>query len=569
MKDVDVNLLPALLKRESGYSTSFKERHISLVSSYGALYPNACVKLRTAEATNIQFSPCGAYVLGINSSGHSIAIWDVDSFLGGLWPPARTTTGGSCVHHNLSNSAAGSSSANAAHPALNTEPENTGGASYSQRPGPRTGVRNNDAVACADVARPQKPALTFSSSLFAHFTPVWKGQKRPLLGHHGHDRGGMHKLAPVEVGDAVSMIEEARSVLCTPAEPLDDAQLQQVWDRRSREQEAMIASWNESRKRLRRSRHSTDRVPTATSLPSVPSLPSILSMSALAPTRQPPVITAPSITPILNICGSSSESRPDEIFVETGSAAVVATVTAGHEKVNDTICLFTRDRRHVLLLAESQATSATGEQTAGASSSVIMVSLQSGQVVDRLQFKNERLVMQRNRSCVTWSLYYSTLVILCPKAQQVHIYQVSRDSLVHNRTLGLHLRHDDELSLANLASAEQQYRYRPNTSWDKQCRIRTSSSHVHALCCSFGVFRCALSHSQASCAGPQAHRISAHPPMETCFREVRQMHLPMQQPESAILQPVTGTIQTLDEARQATGAVMPGVLPTPLLVSTT
>ena len=87
--------------------------------------------------------------------------------------------------------------------------------------------------------------------------------------------------------------------------------------------------------------------------------------------------------------------------------------------------------------------------------------MRTGAVVDRVQFMNERLVLQRNRSCVSWSLRDDTLVVLCPSAQQVHVYHVSGDSLVHNRTLGAHLRHDDELVVSNLAAKEQRHRCSP------------------------------------------------------------------------------------------------------------
>lgn len=434
MMNQTVNLLPALLRRETGY-TAFRDSHSSLSAFYGALYPNACVKLRTAEANNIQFSPCGTYILGLNSSGHSISVWDIDSFLSALSPPERS--GPEQNVHPPSNSA-GDAGTDALHQRLETANE-----SDRSRVSPRqTGaVSARETCSTAEVPLPRKPALTFSNNLLANFNPVWQGKKGTLLGKHGRDQG-IRTLAPVEVGDG-SIMEEARSVLCTPAQPLDDAQLQQAWDRRGREQQAMIASWNQSRKRLRQSRSAALAIP-----------------SAPPPPSQPTVITAPCLRPALRIGGRPSENAPAEIILLPGSAALVATVTAGHEKLNDSICLFTRNRGHVLLLAESQPQTATDEG-ASASSSIIMVSLRTGAVVDRIQFMNERLVLQRNRSCVSWSLHDSTLVVLCPNSQQVHVYHVSAESLVHNRTLGAHLRHDDELVLLNLAAQEEQYRCGP------------------------------------------------------------------------------------------------------------
>ena len=438
VKSRTLNLLPALLRRETESVPSFQEH-----SFYGALHPNGCVKLRTAEATNIQFSPCGAYILGLNSNSHSVCVWDVEVFLSALSPaqpaPERSSEEPAC-----SNSLAGNAREHAPRPRETfnqTERSNVSPLSSAARATSAQG-----ACSSADVPLPRKPALTFSTNFLAQFNPIWKGDKSMRLGQTGRGRG-RHTLAPVEVPDDNSMMEDARSVLCTPAQPLDDAQLQQAWDRRGREQQEMIASWNQSRKRLRRSRHAAAIATTTTPITSRP--------SNTPPTSQPIVVTAPCRRPALQICGCPAGSAPEEVIILPGSAALVATVTAGHEKLNDSICLFTSNRRHVLLLAESRSHSTAGDAAASTSSSIIMVSLRTGTVADRIEFTNERLVLQRNRSCVSWSLWGNTLVVLCPNSQQVHVYHVSDNSLVHNRTLGEHLCHDDDLVFLNLATREQ------------------------------------------------------------------------------------------------------------------
>jgi De-etiolated protein 1 Det1 len=456
---VSTNLLPTLLRREVGWKVSAQSRDDS-IQFYGCLFPDASAKLRTANATSVHFSPCGNYVLGIKGHGHTVSIWTVDSFMSNIVQYADKSSQHQCVP---ASSAAGPSRA-ASQPQI---PDI--GTTPSSRPSPQgASQRRSDAPpvsGSAGVARNYSyamlaatPGLAFAESLKRDTTPASSWRQIHVLGkRHFGPWDGADGVAtsqsgafppPVEEAGA-SIIEEARRVLCLPPLSADDTQLRQLWERRGREQQAMIASWNQSRKRLRQSRI----LPISKN--------SFVSLREEPP--QPKVVTAPCRRPVLKVCSSDA---PEGVF-SPGEPGVVAYVTAGDEKLSDSTCLFTEGCSHVLLLTESQPHPASGDpatSTSTASScsrtSIVMVCMRSGTVVDRIQFTDERLVLRANRSCVSWSLCGNTLIVLAPRAQRVHIYHVLGNSLLHNRTLHKHVRHDDELVISNLHAEEEQYRCR-------------------------------------------------------------------------------------------------------------
>lgn len=267
-----------------------------------------------------------------------------------------------------------------------------------------------------------------------------------------------------------AILEDARGLL-SPRSKHNDALLYEMWKQRSQEQQAMIASWEVEQGRRRRRQA---RITAAAAAEDNTFLPELKGPS------QVKVLRIPRVRECLNIAPRTSSTRRAKAASSSSAAGAPpggdhvpdltlarprfsSSVTSGGETLIDDVCLFTHDLKFVLLISETQPEQAARTPLpVCASTSILMVSLSDGTVVDRLQLQNERLILRTNRAGATWSLLHSTLVLLLPHKQQVHVLHCSSEgTLVHRRTVGRFLHHDDELVLSLFDSQEDLFQCAP------------------------------------------------------------------------------------------------------------
>lgn len=273
-----------------------------------------------------------------------------------------------------------------------------------------------------------------------------------------------------------AMLEDTRGLLSPRSKDNDDL-LYQMWKQRSQEQQAMIASWEEEQERRRRRQA---RIIAAAAAEANTFLPEPVNAT------QPKVLRAPRLHECLNIAPPAPSTSParaatasNSTTTNTRSTALAqgtrsqdvsltrprfsSSVTSGGETLVDDVCLFTQDRKFVLLISETQPehhARATAPTPPCASTSVLMISLTNGTVVDRIQLQNERLMLRTNRAGATWSLRENTLALLLPHQQQILVLHCSSEgALVHRRAIGRFLQHDDEWVLSMFDSQEELFWY--------------------------------------------------------------------------------------------------------------
>lgn len=445
-------MVQCLAQRETGWAqglTQLAQSH----RFYSFIVPNTSAKLVAAGATSLHFSPCGKHILGVTGNGHNVSLWDVDKFLG----ESKDESPGS--RRNEAAALRPDRGAQGGRLAMGT-------AAGNGRPlGPGTSSqqdRNGSPVTLA-AAFPIAPAIDFSATLRNSLSSA--ASNGSALGKRSRAAinrswSGTSYLSPVDV-PSESILEDARGLL-SPGSRHNDAMLYELWKQRSREQQAMIASWEEEqgRRRRRQARISAAAAAEENSFLPEPAKPS-----------QPTVTRAPRVRECLNMvpptrptrtghpAASPTPATPYGVRVPTLSLThprFSSSVTSGGETLIDDVCLFTHDLKYVLLISETQPEQAAGTPMAVcASTSILMISLLDGTVVDRVQLQNERLILRTNRAGATWSLLKSTLVVLLPHNQQIHIMHCSSEgALVHRRTIGRFLQHDDELILSTFDSQE-------------------------------------------------------------------------------------------------------------------
>ena len=243
--------------------------------------------------------------------------------------------------------------------------------------------------------------------------------------------------------------------------------LQIAWRKREREQRALIDEW-ERKRRERRRREGTQNSGRALALSNMArrqmsrdvSLPQALPAAAptSAPTAPSPGVPPPSMLPIRLDDGAEAATL-DAHF----SPRFTKMVAADGEVLHHDSCLFTPDCKAAILIAEpppqAPPADATGGDAAPAavSSTVLMVSLLDGSVVDSIRLEGEQLVRRRRLAApspAAWSMAGDTLVLLAQMRQELQVHRCTPTGFVHACTHGAHIRADDTWVVDQAQNAE-------------------------------------------------------------------------------------------------------------------
>lgn len=450
-----------LWQRETGWSQGLTQQ-AQAHRFYSFIVPDTSAKLAAAGATSLHFSPCGKHILGVTGNGHNVSLWDVDSFL----RESRDDSVGAQVSEPAETRPGHGAEVRAS--ALGT----AGGSGQSQGGEGNPNQANGSSSFAA--AFPISPAIDFSATLRNSLSSARSSGsalgKRPRASIERSWSGSAYRFPSPMDAPSEAILEDARGLL-SPRSKHDDALLYEMWKQRSQEQRAMIASWEEEQGRRRRRQA---RITAAAAAEDNTFLPEPERAS------QSKVLRIPRLRECLNITPRTPSKRRGLAASSTSAAGAPprsahvadlslarprfsSSVTSGGETLIDDVCLFTNDLKFVLLISETQPEHAARTPLpVCASTSILMVSLRDGTVVDRLQLQNERLILRTNRAGATWSLLQSTLVLLLPHKQQVHVLHCSSEgTLIHRRTIGRFLQHDDELVLSLFDSQEDLFRCAP------------------------------------------------------------------------------------------------------------
>lgn len=431
---------------------------------YSFIAPNTSAKLVAAGATSLHFTPCGKHILGVTGNGHNITLWDVDSFL--LAPRddiARDQHGRGAELRSHRGEREGRAGA-------------TDNATVQGRSADANRGNDHASVASIATAFPIAPTIDFSQALRNNLSSATSSGavlgKRPRATIDRSWSGNASRFpSPMDV-PSEAILEDARGLL-SPRSKHNDALLQQMWKQRTQEQQAMIASWEEEQGRRRRRQarmaaaaeeNSFLPEPGASTQPKSLRIPRLRECLYIAPTTPPNASkhsASASTSATAHTPASAVTQQNRSADVTLARPRFTSSIASGGETLIDDVCLFTHDRKFVLLISETQPEHhprAGAPTPPCASTSVLMISLAEGTVVDRIQLHNERLILRTNRAGATWSLRESTLVLLLPHQQQIRVLHCcSEGTLVHLRTIGRFLQHDDEWVLSMFDSQEEMF----------------------------------------------------------------------------------------------------------------
>jgi hypothetical protein len=441
---------------------------------YQVVVPDVSTRLQAPGTTSAHFTPDGRFLVGIHGSNSSVTVWSVRESISATQQPGLADRGPRAqlpATTSVSRASTDEEVPSGSQPLPSQPPTFV----TTARPSVCTPTSERETLpaVASTAARPSQPTPRVTSTQPAH----------------GHSASALTGVAVQQPEYRSTQLQCAPSSACSG--PCAHScfkrkeSLRIAWRQRASLQQELVSEWERERRRRRAS--AAKCVGTVKGC-ATQVVPVTGCLQPPTPKRQPARLPPPSTPPLdLSTCTPALPL----------TARYTQSVASSGQRLISGACMFTPSEKSMLLATETPAAAGNGAGDTDAervASSILLVSLADGAVLDCVRFPGERLLHRQGRATVAWSLHDRLLAVLLRKAQSISLYHISDTSFGFIQTIGQYALPDDVCACDEAAQQQAAFLCDPSimlclgeAEWDfVASATRKFSSTIRTVCaCAF------------------------------------------------------------------------------------